>query len=282
MTTEIITIDQLDNEEYRLEHAQYLISHIMNDKPNKFESHDGYELITIDIYDVTHLDKQSFPLHIYIDHNFLLFICERLYDVKVLMEKINLDIYKEHTIAKLLYLFFDGLIKNDLAVLDTVEQQITDLEDELLVTEPKAAVHDIIALRKQMLLLKRYYEQLDIVFDGILENENSVLTHKELVHIKLLHNKIDRLQSHVSTLRDYITQVREAYQAQVDISMNKIMKAFTVITVIFSPLTLIAGWYGMNVQMPEFNWALGYPLVIVLSLLVTALSIVLFKKNKWF
>ena len=34
----------------------------------------------------------------------------------------------------------------------------------------------------------------------------------------------------------------------------------TVVTTIFMPLTLIAGWYGMNFRyMPELGWRLGYP-----------------------
>ena len=37
-------------------------------------------------------------------------------------------------------------------------------------------------------------------------------------------------------LRDYVTQVREAYQAQIDIEQNKIMKIFTVLTAVFLPL----------------------------------------------
>ena len=53
--------------------------------------------------------------------------------------------------------------------------------------------------------------------------------------------------------------MREAYQAQLDYEQNQLMKAFTVLTAIFLPLSLIARWYGMNFSMPEYQWALGYP-----------------------
>jgi magnesium transporter len=76
--------------------------------------------------------------------------------------------------------------------------------------------------------------------------------------------------------------VREAYQAQVDIEQNQIMKTFTVITAVFFPLSLIAGWYGMNFQMPEFGWRLGYPYVIALSAAVCAVCVICFKLKKWF
>ena len=83
----------------------------------------------------------------------------------------------------------------------------------------------------------------------------------------------------MQNLREYVTQVREAYQAQIDINLNKIMKFFTVVTSIFLPLTLIVGWYGMNLKIPEFNWAYGYPCVIALCLVVSAAILVWFKKK---
>ena len=49
-------------------------------------------------------------------------------------------------------------------------------------------------------------------------------------------------------------QLREMHQTQVDIRQNEIMKFLTIVTTIFMPLTLIAGWYGMNfTYMPEIG-----------------------------
>ena len=79
---------------------------------------------------------------------------------------------------------------------------------------------------------------------------------------------------------DYVAEIRSAYQAEVDLSLNKTMKVLTVISVIVLPLSLIAGWYGMNFTMPEYNSPFGYPAVIVLSVLVLAASVIYFKKHK--
>ena len=59
------------------------------------------------------------------------------------------------------------------------------------------------------------------------------------------------------------------------------MKIFTLVTSIFLPLTLIAGWYGMNLKMPEFEWAYGYPFVIGGCLLTIAIWAIGFKKKGW-
>ena len=92
----------------------------------------------------------------------------------------------------------------------------------------------------------------------------------------LIRNRIDHLQLSVSSLRDYVTQMREAYQSQIDIEQNHIMKVFTLITAIFLPLTLMVGWYGMNFKhMYELNSPYSYPIFILISILV-CISLVIY------
>ena len=65
------------------------------------------------------------------------------------------------------------------------------------------------------------------------------------------------------------------------LQQNQVMSILTVVTTIFLPLTLIAGWYGMNFpNMPEFGWKYAYPAVIIVSILVIILEIIYFKKKK--
>lgn len=129
--------------------------------------------------------------------------------------------------------------------------------------------------------LKRYYEQLMNVLDAMQESEHGLLD-GHAMRFRLYFGRVDRLYHSVLNLRDYVTQVRESYQAEVDISLNNIMKIFTVITAIFLPLTLIVGWYGMNLNMPEYAWAWSYPMVIALCVAVVLFCIAYFKKHKWF
>ena len=83
-------------------------------------------------------------------------------------------------------------------------------------------------------------------------------------------------------LREYAMQVSGEYQSQVDIAQNRVMQLLTIVTTIFLPLSLIVGWYGMNFDMPELSWEYGYPVVIVLAVVIVAVLIRYFKRKKWF
>ena len=84
-------------------------------------------------------------------------------------------------------------------------------------------------------------------------------------------------------MREYAMEIWEIYQSQISIRQNDIMKILTIVTTIFLPLSLLAGWYGMNFEyMPELHWRYGYVGVIILSVGIVTFFMFLFrKKNYW-
>ena len=114
------------------------------------------------------------------------------------------------------------------------------------------------------------------------KNINEMFNRKELLILEEFHNKADRLDQHCGMLREYMVQIRELYQQQIDIQQNNTMRILTIVTAIFSPLTLIAGWYGMNfVNMPELQSKYGYVTIAVLCFVIILLEILYFRHKKY-
>lgn len=183
-----------------------------------------------------------------------------------------------------LALLLDEMTEDDVDALERMELNITALEDGLITERValKAASARIIALRRAVLKIKRYYEQLDVILDRLCENENGAVTDDALKLLVALGRRIDRLIESTAHMSECIAQASDTYQAQIDIEQNQIMKIFTVLSAVFMPLTLIAGWYGMNFIMPEYGWPMGYAYVALLSVAVCALSFFIFKRKNWF
>ena len=65
--------------------------------------------------------------------------------------------------------------------------------------------------------------------------------------------------------------------------MNEVMKALTIVSTIFLPLSFVAGVYGMNFQhMPELSKTWGYPMAWGIFVLIVVGMVTFFKKRKWF
>ncbi len=186
------------------------------------------------------------------------------------------------TISRMLCNFIEKLTDGHVELHNSIELELAELENALLTTKKRDCVREIIGLRRRLMAIKRFYEQLLAALDEMEENENDMFDEHAMRFFHLYSARVDRLYHSALNLRDYVTQVRESYQTEVDISLNNIMKIFTVITAIFLPLTLIVGWYGMNLRMPELNWPYMYLAVILASIAVVVAEIIYFKKNKWF
>ena len=137
-------------------------------------------------------------------------------------------------------------------------------------------------LRGDLLDLRVHYEQLIDLGQELEENENGFFREENLRYFRLFTERVIRLQEMVSGQREYIMQLRDLMQSHLDVRQNRIMTVLTVITSIFLPLTLIAGWYGMNFRyMPELEWKYSYPVVIVVSVLIVVICLIWFRRKKW-
>lgn len=179
---------------------------------------------------------------------------------------------------KFLYNFCVKFMDQDLENLRRYGQTIMRLEEEINEEELEGVTDKIAQLRKELLVLREYYDELHDFGKQLEENENMFFSGKNLEYFGIVSDRADRLMGRTMYLLDYISQVRENYQGKMAEKQNSNMEFLTIISTIFFPLTLITGWYGMNFQnMPEL--AKGYPGVIVLSLAVIGGIIYIFKKR---
>ena len=98
-----------------------------------------------------------------------------------------------------------------------------------------------------------------------------------------LSGKAQRLLTMTEQEKEYSLQLREMHQTQVDMRQNQIMKILTIVTTVFLPLSLIAGWYGMNFRnMPELTAEHGYLVICIVSAVCVLVELWIFKRKKWF
>ncbi len=241
--------------------------------------HDGGYLLAFHFLDIRSAMQKDEKVCIYCSSEELIYICDNKRCIQ-LAEGIDgkLDHFRQ------LVEFLFAMTDDDVYELEKTENKITAIENELLIMKKNSSdsLKKIIANRLGLLKMKRYYEQLSLVTSELVVDDGAIIPEELRSRFAALDRRMDHLLNSVLHLRENITQVREAYQAQIDIEQNQIMKIFTVISAIFLPLTLIVGWYGMNLQMPEYGWGYGYPFVIILCVVVFAISIAIFKFKKWF
>ncbi|MCR5237194.1 MAG: magnesium transporter CorA [Lachnospiraceae bacterium] len=186
------------------------------------------------------------------------------------------------SLERFIYDFLDQIVIDDLRLMEKYERELDSMDKSIMDGMDSFPTVRLNHIRSDIRNLRIHYEQLIDLGQELEENENSFFKQENIRYFKLFLNRMARLHDSSTSLSDYTMQLRDQYKADLDIKQNRIMTILTVVTTIFMPLTLIVGWYGMNFRyMPELEWRWGYPVIIIVSLLIAIGCLLFFKKKKW-
>lgn len=190
--------------------------------------------------------------------------------------------WKENGVGRFFYECLELLTVKDLHHMEELENDLGQLEDQVLAGTLSDFSGTITTMRNEAMGWYRYYSQLGNMISELEEDEGGFFSENDRRMFHILDKRLLRLRDEAQLLREYCLQVRELFQAEVDIRQNRIMQILTVVTTLCLPLSLVAGWYGMNFQgMPELSWEYGYPAVILVSVLIVIVCLWIMKKKKF-
>lgn len=214
----------------------------------------------------------------------LLLLVDDTGTVEALLERLLLlPLRLQSSAPCLLFELLELLLREDAVLLEEYDKQLNHLEDCLLEGDADQFENRLHSHRKHLLKRKLYYMQLGELADCLSDEGSALFSSEECRLFELLSARVSRLYEQTRALREYTLQLHEIYQAKIDVRQNRIMQILTVLTAIFMPLTLVAGWYGMNFSvMPELQLAWAYPALLGGCAVLVVLEILWFRKKGWF
>jgi len=217
-----------------------------------------------------------------LDEKGIVFIDDSGTAEKIIQGIIKTKRWTKPSLERFIYDFLEEIISIDQTILERFDAELDEMEDNILAGNEDNYPKRLSEIRSNLRDMRIHYEQLEDLGQELEENENNFFSHDNVRYFHLFTQRIVRLHDTTAALRDYTAQIRELYQSQLDIKQNRIMTILTIVTTIFMPLTLIAGWYGMNFKyMPELEYKASYPIVIAISIIIVIVSLVFFRKKKW-
>jgi len=189
------------------------------------------------------------------------------------------------TVGFLLYVVLDELVDGYFDVVETAEDSLEVLEEQIFAeeaAEERDLQKELLALRRQLLQFRRKVVPLREVVSALLRKEVPWLTDATLVHMQDVFDHVLRATDLLDEQRELLGNVVEAQLAIVSNRMNEVMKTMTSWGAILLGSTLVAGIYGMNfTHMPELNWRFGYPYALAIMVTITAVGYRVFKRRGW-
>ena len=237
---------------------------------------------TLNVPDNFSFSDDKFKLGFVLDETGIVLVDEDNY-TENLVDNIRLSRkWRLPSLERFLYDFLEETIRPDPVVLENVSGDLDQIEQDIMKGKIETYPVQLNDIRSWLLDLHMHYEHLIDLSKELEENENGFFQEENLRYFRLFGDRVMRLQDMVGSMRDYIVQLRNLIGEQLAIKQNHIMTLLTVVTTIFMPLTVIAGWFGMNfTNMPSINSPYGYPLTILGSISIVLVSLWWFRKKKW-
>ncbi|MGB0135433.1 magnesium transporter CorA family protein [Dokdonella sp.] len=182
---------------------------------------------------------------------------------------------------RLLYSILRRLLDRYLPILLRIEARLEEIEELILKRPSDRLLAELMEFSSQLKRLRRIGAYHEKCFGNL-------RTHEPRAHginstqLTDLFEQAERLHSLSSLQYDTTADLTNGYLSVSAHRLNNVMRVLTVVTVLFVPLTFIAGIYGMNFEfMPELSWRWSYFVVLGAMSSVAIGLLVLFRRKKW-
>lgn len=197
--------------------------------------------------------------------------------------KIGKSIIRQRTADYLLYSLLDLIVDNYFIVMESLGEQIEDLEEEVVRKSNKRSLARINQLRKELIVLKRNIAPVRDLIGNIIRSESELLDDRTTKYFKDVYDHIVQAFDLSENYRDVMMNMQDLYVSNVNLRLNEVMKVMTIVTCLLAPATVIGGIFGMNFDIiPYAHHQWGFYFAVAVMLIVPLIMLYIFKKRGWF
>lgn len=171
---------------------------------------------------------------------------------------------------------------NDADLLESLGRQVGTMSREMTFDRnpSEELILEINRLQELTMTLRQNVIDKQRVLSAILKSKE--FEGEEYERLRIVIKDINSLIDHTNFNFERLEYLQNTFMGLINIEQNKIIKIFTVASVIFMPPTLIASIYGMNfANTAEFNWKYGFWFAIGLMVLSSTTTLLFFRRKNW-
>ena len=183
----------------------------------------------------------------------------------------------------LTYSILDAIIDQNFVLIDSLDETITEIEEELLSGEPDSqTLNAIQRVKREIVGVRSYVSPIRELINEMLRCESRLIDERTQIYLRDVSDHATRVVESIELHRDIISGLLDIYISSVSTKMNEVMKVLTIFASIFIPMTFLTGIYGMNFEyMPELKMRWMYPAMWIIFLTIPTVLLLYFRRKKW-
>lgn len=187
----------------------------------------------------------------------------------------------------LAYALLDCAVDQIFPVLESVGDSIEEVEEELLEKPARSSLRKLYDAKRLLLALRRAAWPHREIFATLMRDDTGLIARETQLFLRDCYDHVTQIIDIIESYRDLSAGLMDLYLSSVGFRTNEIIRVLTIVSVLFIPLTFLAGVYGMNFDtafagnMPELHWPFGYLYFWVLCALISGGMVFFFKRRRW-
>lgn len=182
----------------------------------------------------------------------------------------------------LCYCIVKRIIERYQPIILGIESRLDETEELMLDSPDDELLGELITYNSRLKKLRRIFGYQQNILDELSTIESDLMDQSHQHEFRDAFEHMERLASLTNLFQELVVDMINGYISLTSHRLNQIIKVLTIVTVVFLPLTLIAGIYGMNFQhMPELSSEMGYFIVLTVMLILVSLLLFIFRKIRW-
>ncbi len=177
--------------------------------------------------------------------------------------------------AQVVHALLDAILDRFLPTLDEIGEEVDRIEEEILDTPTPACLSRLFLLRRNLVVFRRAASAQRELLNALSRRDTRLVPADMLIYFRDVYDHVVATMEMIESYRDLVSGVLDIYLTRTANRTNDVVKALTLIATIILPLTLITGWYGMNMANLPFAddpagvwYVSGGMLALTLSLLI--------------
>ena len=187
-----------------------------------------------------------------------------------------------HGPSSVVYAVCDRVVDGYLAVTESLEVDVDEVESSVFSSVRTNDSERIYTLKREISEVRRAVLPLREPMRRFANGDVLGVDEELSPFFRDVLDHVTRAAEMVDTLDNLLSSAFDAHLAGIQVRQNEDMRKISAGVALVAAPTLVAGVYGMNFEhMPELGWYWGYPMSLLLMVLISGGLWVFFKRSGW-
>jgi magnesium transporter len=184
----------------------------------------------------------------------------------------------------LLYVVADTIVDGYFPVLDRLADEIDELQDQLVMSEPSPwALQRLFTLKRELIEMRRATSPTREIFNQLTNRELVEVDPRHVVYFRDVYDHLIRVTDELDNYREMVGGSLDIYLTAVNNNLSVIMKRLTGVTVVLAGIGAVAGIFGMSEAGAAFSGSesAGFWIVTIATVVGALAALIVLRRTDW-